>query len=128
MKKVVLIALMLCAFDAQAQWVNPSERYMDEYKKHESAVCPNKKSNIQHFVYFARDRNGIINHPFLKSDSFSGAQIMYPWAELEPIEGVYDFSKIESDLKYLEKHEKSYLFSFRMQHLLQPLKVSPIIC
>lgn len=106
MKKITLAALLCFAASTHAEWVKPSERYMNEYKKHESAVCPIEKSNIRHFVYFARDRAGIKNHPLLKSDNFAGAQIMYPWAELEPVEGEYDFSLIEADLKYLEAHNK----------------------
>lgn len=106
MKKIILAALICCASNAHAEWVKPSERYANEYKKHESAVCPIEKSDIRHFVYFARDRAGIQNHPLLKSNSFAGAQIMYPWAELEPVEGEYDFSQIEADLQYLEAHGK----------------------
>lgn len=106
MKKMILAALICCASNAHAEWVKPSERYANEYKKHESAVCPIEKSDIRHFVYFARDRAGIQNHPLLKSNSFAGAQIMYPWAELEPVEGEYDFSQIEADLEYLEEHGK----------------------
>ncbi len=106
MKKVILVILILCTFSVQAKWVKPSEKYINEYKKHEDAGCPIEENSIQHFVYFARDSKGIINHPLLKSDNFSGAQIMYPWAELEPVEGEYDFSQIESDLTYLQGHNK----------------------
>ena len=42
-----------------------SERYADAYKKYLSATCPITKDSIQHFVYFARDRESLINHPLL---------------------------------------------------------------
>ncbi len=40
--------------------------------------------------------NDIRNEP-----TVLGAQIRYRWADLEPRKGVYDFSRIESDLEYL---------------------------
>lgn len=100
------MALLVCASGTHAKWQDPGDRYIDEYNKHENALCPIAKSDTKHFVYFAGDRRGIIDHPLLTSDSFSGAQIMYPWAELEPEKGDYDFSQIESDFQYLKRHNK----------------------
>jgi hypothetical protein len=42
----------------------------------------------------------IRDEPFVQ-----GAQIRYSWADLEPSNGVYDFSSIESDLNYLASME-----------------------
>src|SRR5688572_25896704 len=73
-------------------WENPSEKYKDAYKKYESAACPITKDSIRHFVYFARDRESLIDHPLLTHPMFKGAQVMYSWREFEPQEGSYDFS------------------------------------
>ena len=86
---------------APGQSENPSDRYVDAYKKYSTATCPLKPDSIKHFVYFARDRELIHNHPFLKIKRLVGAQIMYPWKQLEPEKGKYDFSIILEDYNYL---------------------------
>lgn len=46
----------------------------------------------------------------LNNPCVSGAQIIYSWKKLEPKKGVYDFSKIEKDLAFLEKmHKKLFI-------------------
>lgn len=87
-------------------WDNPAERYLDAYKQYAGATCPVPADGIQHFVYFARDREAIRDHAFLKSERFAGAQIMYDWGHLEPTEDVYDFAALEDDLTYLAEHGK----------------------
>ena len=87
-------------------WDNPGDRYLDAHKKYADATCPIEKGDMAHFVYFARDREAIRDHALLTSDSFAGAQIMYPWRQLEPLEGQYDFADIQSDIDYLEAHGK----------------------
>ena len=62
----------------------------------------NQKS-IQHFVYFARDRELVKDHTFLSHSMFKGAQIMYSWRQLEPEKGKYDFSILQQDYQYLKK-------------------------
>jgi hypothetical protein len=86
---------------AAGQNIKPSERYIDAYKKYENASCPLQPDSIKHFVYFARDRELIHDHPFLKIKRFAGAQIMYSWQQLEPEKGIYDFSIIVEDYNYL---------------------------
>lgn len=81
-------------------------KYADAYKKYLNAACPVNKDSIQHFAYFARDREAIINHPFLTHPMFTGAQIMYSWRQLEPQKGKYDFSILDADYEYLEKYNK----------------------
>ncbi|NVK55722.1 MAG: hypothetical protein HWE26_08915 [Alteromonadaceae bacterium] len=125
MKICLFTILMLFALCARAEWVNPSEQYTNEYKNHESAKCPVVKDNIKHFVYFARDREGIINHPLLQSEHFAGAQIMYPWAKLEPNEGEYDFAQIESDLKYLQAHNKTLFIQLQDATFTTAFKAVP---
>ncbi len=107
------ISLLICAIilsvistPAHAQEKNRSERYMDAFKKYQGAACPVKKDSIQHFVYFARDRELIKDHPLLSNPMFKGAQIMYPWRMLEPEKGVYDFSIIREDYEYLKAFDK----------------------
>jgi hypothetical protein len=85
---------------------NPANRYIAAYKKYLSAACPIEPDSIQHFVYFARDRELIINHSFLKIPRFEGAQIMYAWSQLEPEKGKYDFSIIHEDYNYLKSFGK----------------------
>lgn len=85
---------------------NPSEKYLNAHKEYSAASCPLEADNITHFVYFARDRASIRDHPLLKNDRLSGAQIMYSWRQLEPSQGRYDFSAIEDDLVYLAAHGK----------------------
>jgi hypothetical protein len=85
---------------------NPANRYIDAYKKYLSSTCPIKPDSIKHYVYFARNRELIHNHPFLNIHRFEGAQIMYPWEQLEPEKGKYDFSIIKEDYNYLLSHGK----------------------
>jgi len=92
--------------NAVGQSTKPSDRYMDAYKKYLNAACPLEQDSIKHFVYFARDRELIHNHPFLNITRFAGAQIMYPWQQLEPEKGKYDFSIIREDYEYLSSHGK----------------------
>ena len=82
------------------------EKYADAYKKYLSAACPIVKDSIQHFVYFSRDREAIINHPFLLHPAFKGAQIMYSWKDFEQQKGKYDFSLLKKDYEYLKKFGK----------------------
>ena len=79
---------------------------MDAYKKYLGATCPIKKDSIHHFVYFAKERELIKNHPLLTHSMFQGAQIMYAWRDLEPQKGVYDFSILKEDYKYLKNYGK----------------------
>lgn len=106
----VALCLLICGSytwaTANSNWVNPSEKYIDAYKKYLNAKCPIAPDEIKHFVYFARDRENIHEHAFLKNSRFVGAQIMYPWAQLEPIKGQYDFSMIEDDYRYLKSKRK----------------------
>lgn len=86
--------------------VDPSEKYRDAYKKYLNDTCPIKKSKIRHFVYFATEREAILNHPLLTMSQFEGAQIMYSWSQLEPAKDRYDFSPIISDYEYLKSNGK----------------------
>jgi hypothetical protein len=96
--------IILCISASSQQWQNPSEKYKDAYKKYLSAGCPILKDSIQHFVYFARNRESLINHPLIEHPMFRGAQIMYSWRDFEPQEGVYDFSLLREDYEYLKKY------------------------
>ena len=107
---LILFGLYMAIFTAPAMsdnhWANPAERYLTAHQAYDQAKCPILKNHIQHFVYFARDRASIHDHPLLKSNRFEGAQIMYPWRSLEPQKGKYDFSTIESDYAYLKQYGK----------------------
>lgn len=100
----VFISLLCTPVNAQEK--KRSDRYVDAYKKYADAACPVKKDSIQHFVYFARDRELIKGHPILSHAMFKGAQLMYAWRELEPKKGKYDFSVLQQDYEYLKKFKK----------------------
>ncbi len=102
LKALLSLAILATSAYAHAEWVNPQDKYKNEYKNHIEAKCPAADPAMKNFVYFARDRKSIRDHIFLDLEGFDGAQIMYPWRELEPEKGHYDFSRIESDLKFLE--------------------------
>jgi hypothetical protein len=106
-KIIFLFALfILVNLNASAEWENPSEKYVNVYKKYENAKSPIEQDGIKHFVYFARDREAIHNHSFLNHSRFEGAQIMYSWAQLEPSKGQYVFSIISDDYNYLQSKGK----------------------
>jgi hypothetical protein len=103
---LIIIPVYFITISVFGQIENPSNRYLEAYKKYLSAACPLKPDSIKHYVYFARDRELIHNHPFLTIQRFEGAQIMYPWEQLEPEKGKYDFSNIREDYEYLLSHRK----------------------
>lgn len=103
-KNIFILAFIAFCIPVHAQ--EPGNKYADAYKKYVNATCPIKKDNIRHFVYFARDRKLIIDHPLLKHPMFQGAQIMYTWKEFEPQKGHYDFSLLKQDYAYLRKYGK----------------------
>ena len=106
-KPVSCFIFILYCLSAYAQeWENPSEKYKDAYKKYLNVVCPVPKDSIKHFVYFARDRESLFNHPLLTHPMFEGAQIMYSWRDLEPQKDIYDFSLLKEDYDYLKKNGK----------------------
>lgn len=106
-KYFLLLLLIKVGVIANAQkWQNPSEKYTEAYKLYLGATCPIKKDSIRHFVYFARDRQSIIDHPLLSNPMFEGAQIMYSWKNFEPQKGQYDFSILKQDYEYLKKFNK----------------------
>jgi hypothetical protein len=102
---VVILITLWKPINAQENG-NQSEKYADTYKKYLGATCPIKKDSIQHFVYFARDREAIIDHPFLQHPVFKGAQIMYSWKDFEFQKGKYDFTILKQDYEYLKKFGK----------------------
>ncbi len=108
-KRCFLIILSLTTFyepiNAQENG-NKSEKYVNAYKKYLSAICPIKRDSIKHFVYFSRDREAIIYHPFLIHPMFKGAQIMYSWRNFEIQKGKYDFTILKQDYEYLLKFKK----------------------
>jgi len=103
-KNLVFLFIVLGTSLNAQQRHNRSEKYVDAYKKYLSATCPILKDSIQHFVYFSRDREKIIDHPLLLHPMFEGAQIMYSWKDFEPRKGQYDFSLLKQDYEYLKKY------------------------
>ena len=114
-KKLLLTILIgyFTSYFVFGQSDNPANRYVDAYKQYLDATCPLKKDSIKHFIYFARERELIHNHPFLKVQRIVGAQIMYSWKQLEPKRGEYDFSIIYEDYNYLLTHGKKLFIQFQ---------------
>ena len=61
---------------------------------------------LQNYVYFNLDRDQIRQPWFADSKLFSGAQLKYRWAELEPEKGKYSFDEIREDLQFLTNKDK----------------------
>lgn len=64
------------------------------------------QTNIEHFVFFSRDRELIYDSSFYSNPGISGAQITYAWKRIEPQKEKYDFSEIEEDLTFLDSKGK----------------------
>ena len=94
------------SFTLSGQVDNKANKYLGPPKEYLDADCPVADDCIKHFVYFARDREGIKDPLFIEQERFSGAQIMYPWSILEPEKDSYDFSAIAEDYNYLKSHGK----------------------
>jgi hypothetical protein len=61
---------------------------------------------VNHYVFFAHERERITEKSFLETPAFEGAQLKYTWRELEPEKDQYDFSSIRKDLAFLTSHGK----------------------
>ena len=61
---------------------------------------------VHHYVFFAHERERIIEKSFLDTPAFEGAQLKYTWRELEPEKDYYDFSSIRKDLAFLTANGK----------------------
>jgi hypothetical protein len=63
-----------------------------------------------HYVFFGRDRDRLPGHAFLDNRSFEGAQVMYSWKQLEPVEDQYEFAEIDADIAILKaRHKKLWI-------------------
>ncbi len=59
----------------------------------------------QNFLY-TRSDDLVTFGPLLERPDIAGVQIVYSWKSLEGAKGVYDFSRIEHDLEFLEQRHK----------------------
>ncbi len=103
---LILLALACAGSLWCEDWKNPAERHAEAYKAYLGAQSPIPVDGISNFVYFARDRAAMRGNAFLDNPSFAGAQIMYPWALVEPERGSYDFSMIRDDYEFLKARHK----------------------
>lgn len=110
---------------ASAQWENPADRYKDAWKQWANAVCPLPDDTIKHFIYLVRAREELRGHSLLAHKRLAGAQIMYRWRDLEPKQGVYDFSEIEADLKLLAGHGKKLFVQLQDATFFMQYKAHP---
>jgi hypothetical protein len=65
------------------------------------------KWNPGHYITIPgyADKN-VVSQEISSIAAIRGVQIRYNWKELEPSKGVYDFSKIDSDLEMFQKINK----------------------
>lgn len=69
------------------------------------APVPLKNSGVVNYFYTSSsDLTGMSN--LLKRPDIGGVQIIYNWKDLEPAKDDYRFSKIEDDLRFLNKNHK----------------------
>lgn len=62
----------------------------------------------------------VASHPDIE-----GVQVVYPWRQLEPRKGVYDFEKIEEDLKALNALDKKLFVQLQDRFFLPTAKNVP---
>jgi hypothetical protein len=62
---------------------------------------------VHHYVFFGQDRGQMQEaSSFLQTKALEGAQVTYPWRQLEPEKDEYDFSAIREDLVFLNSKGK----------------------
>ena len=68
-------------------------------------LCARSAGAVENYIYTsAGDFDS--TKALLNRRDISGAQIIYPWRMLEKSEGVYDFSRVEKDLEYIQSLRK----------------------
>jgi len=68
------------------------------------------KDNLPRLFLFLGGDEGSLHKQDLKNPCVDGVQIIYTWKQLEPQKGVYDFSKIDNDLNFLNLiHKKLFI-------------------
>lgn len=83
-----------------------------------SNIAFSQNQSPQLFLFLEGDE-AILHADKLANSCVSGAQIIYSWKQLEPQKDVYDFSKIEKDLKFLNSIGKK-LFIQLQDRSFQP--------
>ncbi len=91
--RTVRIRAMLCLLTLAAV---ATTRVADGAQPHDNTV--------HNFAFFAKERELLSSHPFLKIKRFEGAQITYSWKQLESGKDAYDYDEIDADLKILKAH------------------------
>lgn len=68
------------------------------------------QTNLPQLFLFLGGNEAIAYEQMIKNSCVNGVQIIYSWKQLEPQQDLYDFSKIENDLKFLNKvHKKLFI-------------------
>ena len=70
----------------------------------------------QLFLFLGGNNASSYKH-VLKNNCINGVQIIYSWRQLEPQKDIYDFSKIEKDLKFLAKEHKKLFIQIQDRSL-----------
>jgi hypothetical protein len=66
-----------------------------------------RAKTVHHYVFFGQQRDKIKQaSSFLETKALEGAQVTYPWRQLEPGKDEYDFSAIREDLAFLNSKGK----------------------
>lgn len=92
---------LLCLIAAFPLVFGCSSRALTHSSRSTAAIA-----EVHNYVYFARDRERILDSGFLGTSRLQGAQLLYAWKELETDEGVYDFSEVQKDLDFLKSKGK----------------------
>jgi hypothetical protein len=61
---------------------------------------------VHHYMFVGRDREKLADSSFLQTKALEGAQVSYPWRDLEPAMDTYDFTPIREDLRFLQSRGK----------------------
>jgi len=72
-----------------------------------AAFSATAQKQIQHFIFFAHERERIHEESFLNNKNIKGAQLKYTWRELEPEKDQYNLALIQKDLDFLSSKGKT---------------------
>lgn len=68
------------------------------------------EEGLPQLFLFLGGNDASVNNGYINNSCVSGAQIIYSWKQLEPQKDVYDFSKVEKDLNFLNSlHKKLFI-------------------
>jgi len=82
----------------------------------------------RHFIFFGHERDRIAETNFLENPQIAGAQLKYPWRELEPGRDQYEFGAVLKDLAFLERHGKRLFVQIQDVSFSEAIPVPDYLC